>query len=395
MPGAVIARSEHEPPPGPGIRHPGRTSGSDLAIFGQDGGVRATVIREFGAPPQVEQVPDPAPPPDGVVLRVAANGVCRSDWHAWSGHDPDIVLPHVPGHELAGTVEAVGPLVTRWRPGDRVTVPFVLGCGACPQCAAGQPQVCADQWQPGFTGWGSMAELVALPRADLNLVRVPEALGFDAAASLGCRFATSYRAVVDQARIRPGEWLAVHGCGGVGLSAVMIAVAAGAQVVAVDVNPKALALARELGADHVVLAGRGPEAEGGGPDDTVPAVLELTGGGAHASIEAVGDTASCVDSIRCLRTQGRHVQVGLMLGEHALPAVPMALLHARELTLVGSHGMAAWEYPRLLDQVAAGRLDPARLVTRWLTLTEATAWLPRMTDPDQPAGMAVVTDLTR
>lgn len=354
--------------------------------------MRAAVIRAFGTPPQVEQVPDPAPPPDGVVLRVGATGVCRSDWHALAGHDPDITLPHVPGHELAGTVEAVGAEVTRWRPGDRVTVPFVLGCGGCAECAAGHPQVCLDQWQPGFTGWGSFAERVALPRADRNLVALPDALGFDAAASLGCRFATSYRAVIDQARLRPGEWLAVHGCGGVGLSAVMVAVAAGAQVVAVDTNPAALALARELGADHVVLAGSAPAAEGGGHDDTVAAVVELTGGGAHASVDAVGSTTSAVASIRCLRTRGRHVQVGLMVGEHAHPAVPLGLLHARELTLVGSHGMAAWEYPRLLDQVAAGRLDPARLVTRRLTLTEATAWLPRMTDPGQPSGMAVITD---
>jgi alcohol dehydrogenase len=354
--------------------------------------VRAAVFRAFGGPLAVEQVNDPEPPPDGVVVRVEANGLCRSDWHAWAGHDPDIRLPHVPGHELAGVVVATGPGVTHWREGARVTSPFVLGCGRCPRCAAGQQQVCDDQYQPGFHGWGSLAEFVPLPRADANLVALPDGLRFDAAASLGCRFATSFRAVVDQARIRPGQWLAVHGCGGVGLSAVMIAAAAGAQVIAVDVDADALALAREVGADHVVLA---PTTGPGQPsrDDVVPAILDLTGGGADASIDAVGSTASCVDSIRCLRTHGRHVQVGLMVGDHATPAIPIGLLHAREITLVGSHGMAAWQYPRMLDQVAAGRLDPGRLVTSRLSLTEAARWLPRMADPGRRAGMAVVTDL--
>ena len=159
-------------------------------------------------------------------MRVKATGVCRSDWHGWVGHDKDITLPHVPGHELAGVVEAVGRDVRKWKRGDRVTVPFVCGCGECPQCQAGHQQVCDHQFQPGFTHWGSFAEFVSIHRADLNLVALPESLAFDTAASLGCRFATSFRAVVDQGRTSAGQWVAVHGCGGVGLSAVMIANAA-------------------------------------------------------------------------------------------------------------------------------------------------------------------------
>src|SRR4051812_16501824 len=197
--------------------------------------------------PRVATVPDPAPGEHGAVVRVQATGRCRSDWHGWMGHDPDIVrFPHVPGHELAGVVEAVGARVGRWQPGDRVTVPFVCACGTCEQCAAGQHQVCDRQTQPGFTHWGSFAELVALDWADVNLVPLPDAVGFDAAAGLGCRFATAYRAVLQVGRLAPGEWVAVHGCGGVGLSAVMIAVAAGARVVAVDLSDDALALARSL-----------------------------------------------------------------------------------------------------------------------------------------------------
>jgi len=347
--------------------------------------MRAVLFRTFGEPLDVETVPDPAPPADGVVLRVEATGVCRSDWHAWLGHDPDVALPHVPGHELAGVVEAVGPLVTRWRVGDRVTVPFVLGCGNCPRCADGQQHVCDHQFQPGFTAWGSFAEYVALPRADANLIALPHTMGFAEAASLGCRFATSFRAVVDQAQVQPGQWLAVHGCGGVGLSAVMIATAMGVGTIAVDIADDALALAKACGATITVDARN---------TDPVAAIHEVTGGGAHASIDAVGTSATCIASIRSLRTQGRHVQVGLMLAEHATPPVPMALLHSREIVLIGSHGMPAHAYPRLLALVAAGRVAPGALVTSQLTLSEGAHHLSRMGD-FPGSGMAVITDLSR
>lgn len=345
--------------------------------------MRAVHFEQFGERLAVSAVADPAPPDDGVVLRVEATGVCRSDWHAWLGHDPDVSLPHVPGHELAGVVVAVGPRVTRWREGDRVTVPFVLGCGACPRCATGQQHVCDDQFQPGFTAWGSFAEYVALPRADANLIGLPESMGFADAASLGCRFATSFRAVVDQARLEPGQVLAVHGCGGVGLSAVMIASAMGADVIAIDIDDDALALARRFGASHVVNARS---------SDAVAAVHDLAGGGAHASIDAVGTSTTCIASIRSLRTQGRHIQVGLMLADDATPPVPMTLLHSREIELIGSHGMPAHAYPRLLSMVAAGRVDPGALVTARLTLTEGAEHLMRMSE-FPGTGMAVITDL--
>jgi D-arabinose 1-dehydrogenase-like Zn-dependent alcohol dehydrogenase len=323
--------------------------------------VRALVFDSFGGPLEVQEVPAPDPAPGGVVVRVAASGICRSDWHAWQGHDRDVVLPHVPGHELAGTVAAVGDGVRLWRAGDRVTVPFVNACGRCAQCAAGQHQVCARQTQPGFTHWGSLAEFVALDAADVNLVAVPEALDLGTAAALGCRYATAFRAVAHVGRVRPGEWLAVHGCGGVGLSAVQIAAAAGARVVAVDVAPGALHLARELGAEHTVDGGT----------DVPAAIAELTGGGAHVSLDALGSPVTCVNSIRSLRPRGRHVQVGLLPPEQGRAEVPMERVIALELQVLGSHGMAAHDYPELLGLIAAGRLDPRRLVTRELTLDDA------------------------
>ena len=327
-------------------------------------------------------MPEPLCPDDGVVVEVAATGVCRSDWHAWKGHDP-VALPHVPGHELAGTVVEVGPDVRGWRTGQRVTVPFVCGCGRCEYCAAGEQQVCPWQTQPGFTGPGSFAERVALHAADTNLVELPDAVGFVAAASLGCRFATAYRALTAHGRLSEGRWLAVHGCGGVGMSAVMIGVALGARVVAVDVSERALRRARELGAHEAV------DARGAG--DVAAAVREVTGGGAHVSLDALGSPATAVASVRSLRRRGRHVQVGLLLGDAATPPLPMDLVVAQELEVYGSHGMAAHEYPPLLRLVADGVLRPEQLVSRVLGLADAGSALAAMDDPSAGAeGMTVL-----
>ncbi|MGV9627652.1 zinc-dependent alcohol dehydrogenase family protein [Streptomyces sp. NPDC003487] len=344
--------------------------------------MRAVVFERFGEPAEVRQVPDPAPGEHGVVVRVAATGLCRSDWHGWQGHDPDITLPHVPGHELVGVVEAVGAGVTGWRPGDRVTVPFVCACGRCPACAAGDQQVCERQTQPGFTHWGSFAEYVALDHADVNLVAVPEEMSFATAASLGCRFATAFRAVVQQGRLAAGEWVAVHGCGGVGLSAVMIAAAAGARVVAVDVSPRALELARSFGAAECVDAASVP--------DTAAAVRELTGGGAHLSLDALGSPVTCAASVHSLRRRGRHVQVGLLPSADGTTPVPLARAIALELELLGSHGMAAHTYPAMLELVRAGTLRPDLLVTSTIPLADAPAALAAM-GTAAGAGVTVIT----
>ncbi|MCZ7438680.1 alcohol dehydrogenase catalytic domain-containing protein [Micromonospora sp. WMMC241] len=346
--------------------------------------MRAVVFDEFGAWPEVRLVADPTPAPDGVVLRVGATGLCRSDWHGWQGHDPDIRLPHVPGHEFAGVVAAVGADVRGWRPGDRVTAPFVCACGRCPSCLAGDQQVCERQTQPGFTGWGSFAEYVAVRHADVNLVRLPDAVDDATAAALGCRFATAFRAVVAQGRVAAGEWVAVHGCGGVGLSAVMVAAASGARVVAVDVAPAALELARRSGA-AVCLDG----STLGGPAEVAAAVREATGGGAHLSLDALGSHATCVASIEGLRRRGRHVQVGLLPAARGRPALPMELVIAYELELRGSHGMPAHAYPELLRLVTAGVLRPGELVTGTVGLAGAPAALATMDRPTT-GGMRLV-----
>ncbi|KIC12023.1 alcohol dehydrogenase [Leisingera sp. ANG-M1] len=344
--------------------------------------MKAVLYESFGQAPQVKTVADPAPEPHGVVIKVEATGVCRSDWHGWMGHDPDITLPHVPGHELAGTVMAAGKDVKKWKAGDRVTVPFVGGCGACPECHAGHQQVCHSQFQPGFTHWGSFAEYVSIHQADLNLVALPEDMGFATAASLGCRFATSFRAVADQGRVSGGQWVAVHGCGGVGLSAVMIANALGANVIAIDIAEDKLALARDLGAVAAVNSST--------VADVAEAVREISRGGADVSLDALGHPQTCFNSVNCLRKRGKHVQVGLMLADHSTPQVPMARVIADELEILGSHGMQAHRYGAMLDMVQSGKLAPERLVGQEISLEQSVAALTEM-DRFQALGATVIT----
>jgi D-arabinose 1-dehydrogenase-like Zn-dependent alcohol dehydrogenase len=302
--------------------------------------------------------------------------LCRSDWHGWQGHDADITLPHVPGHEIAGTIAEVGAEVEGWSVGERVTVPFVCACGRCEQCRAGNHQVCLNQEQPGFTYWGSFAEYVAVRYAEVNLVRLPDELSFEAAASLGCRFATAYRGIRQVGRVTPGEWLVVFGCGGVGLSAVMVAAALGAQVIAVDTNPAALELASEHGALVTLL----------GTDDVSSRIAEITDGGAHVTVDALGAASVVQAALRSLRPGGRHVQIGLLPGTVSLD---LSMLAGRELQWLGSHGMAAHHYPELLDLVSSGTVRPAELVTRVIGLDEVPAALAAMSGAS-PIGVTVI-----
>ncbi|MEM6431599.1 MAG: alcohol dehydrogenase catalytic domain-containing protein, partial [Deinococcota bacterium] len=271
--------------------------------------MKAAIYKAFRQPLSLQTLADPVPPERGVVIQVKATGLCRSDWHGWMGHDPDVSVPHVPGHEFAGVVVTTGDQVTRWQVGDRVTLPFVCGCGTCSECASGNHQVCDNQIQPGVTCWGAFAEYVAVDYADVNLVRLPDNMAFTTAASLGCRFVTAFRAIVDQGKVSAGQWVAVHGCGGVGLSAIMIANALGANVVAVDIHEGALELATSLGAVATVNALT--------KDDVVQNVTDITEGGAHVSVDALGSAVTCFNSVANLRKRGKHIQVGLMVAGNA------------------------------------------------------------------------------
>jgi alcohol dehydrogenase len=332
--------------------------------------MKAAVYREFKGPIIIETVADPIASDKGVVIRVEATGLCRSDWHGWMGHDADICLPHVPGHELAGIIESIGKEVQLWKVGDRVTLPFVCGCGSCLPCSTGNHQICDHQFQPGFTRWGSFAEYVAIEFADVNLVQLPDEIDFVTAASLGCRFATSFRAVAHQGNVSAGQWLVVHGCGGVGLSAIMIANAMGANVIAVDINEDTLDFAKSIGAVHTINATL--------IDDVVENIKDLTKGGAHVSIDAFGSPITCFNSVANLRKQGKHIQVGLMSAGHHQTKIPMDKVIANELEILGSHGMQAYKYEEMLAMIKSGKLQLEKLIGKKISLEESLSALPEM-----------------
>jgi D-arabinose 1-dehydrogenase-like Zn-dependent alcohol dehydrogenase len=336
--------------------------------------MRAAVMEGVRQPLVVKEMPDPAPPPNGALVRVEANGICRTDWHLWTGDwtwvGIALPMPHVLGHEFCGVVEEVGPEVQRVRKGDRVLVPFSSGDGTCEWCRSGHQNVCDSLLTPGVAYWGGYGRYSAVPFADVNLVPLPEAVGFVDAASMGCRYMTAFHGLVDQAQVRPGEWLAVHGCGGVGLSAVQIGTALGASVIAVDVDARKLDAARAEGAIATVDAAK---------DDPAAAIMQLTGGGAHVSVDALGIAATCRASVMSLRKRGRHLQIGLTsAAEKGEIALPIDIMVLKELSVVGTLGMQAPRYPAMLQMVEAGRLRPGALVHERIGLENAGGVLESM-----------------
>ena len=341
--------------------------------------MRAAVLQDYNEPLAIADVPHPACPRDGVVLRVMACGVCRSDWHGWVGEHPKVKPGQIGGHEYCGEVVEAGPDAT-FAVGDVVVAPFILSCGTCPQCRSGASNTCLDQRLPGFVEPGAFAEYVAVPR-DHNLARLPEGMSPTVAAALGCRVTTAWHALTDRAALAGGEWLAVHGTGGIGLSAALLGKALGARVVAVDVVQEKLDHARSLGIDAAVMAG----------ERTAEAIREVTGGGAHVSVEALGIPATVNASLECLRPLGRHVQVGLPTGHTARMEVNMSAVYQGNLALFGTRGMPAHRYPSLFALIGSGAVDMAPLIAREVALSDVSAELAAFNGPTPP-GVAVVTD---
>lgn len=332
--------------------------------------MKGIMYETFGGPLMMRDLPFPKCTNDGIVIKVKATGLCRSDWHGWMGHDKDITLPHVPGHELAGEIVEIGINVKNHALGDRVTVPFVGGCGKCDQCQNNNHQICDNQFQPGFTHWGSFAEYVSIHYADVNVVTLPQELSYERAASLGCRFATSFRGVVDQGKIKENQWVAVHGCGGVGLSAIMIAKAFGARVIAVDVNEVALHYAEKLGAEHLINVHQSPT--------VVESIMDITGGGCHVSVDAIGHPDILFNSVSSLRKQGKHIQIGIMSPVQKNANIPTDLIIAKELEILGSHGMQAFRYQEMIDMIISGKLQPEKLISKVIPLEAVIDELPGM-----------------
>lgn len=354
--------------------------------------MRAAQITAFRRPLQVAEVPVEAPRPDGAVVRVEASGVCRSDWHFWNQDlgwvGFNLPLPANTGHEVGGVVEEVGRDVRTIKVGDRVTIPFHEADGTCPECRAGYQNLCDHMLVAGVHRTGGWAQYVTVTAADLNCIRLPEGVDSLSAAALGCRYMTAYRAVIDRGRVQPGQWLAVHGCGGVGLSAVQIAAAADAMVVAVDVDDRKLAKARDEGAAATI------NVRGLTPEQVGQAVKDATGGGAHVSLDALGRAFTFHQSIQSLRKRGRHVQAGITSQEErGQVAIPVDMLVMMEWEVVGSLGNPHPKYAELLALVARQKLRPARLVTREIALDDVNDTLERMTRFDT-VGFEVITRFT-
>ncbi|HZP45983.1 MAG TPA: zinc-binding dehydrogenase [Candidatus Binataceae bacterium] len=323
--------------------------------------MKAMVMEEVGKPMVVKDWPQPECPADGAIVRVEASGICRSDWHLWQGDWGWIGfrprLPTILGHEFAGVIEEVGKDVKTVKPGARVVVPLAQGCGTCGDCRTGHSNQCMSQGMTGYAQYG------VLHHADFNFAPLPEKIDFVEASSMGCRYVTAFHAILDQGQVRSDESVVVYGCGGVGLSAVQIATALGARVIAVDLDDRKLELAKKVGASDVV---------NGKKTDPVKAVLDLTRGGADVSVDALGIAATCRNSILSLRKRGRHIQIGLTTqGEKGEVALPIDQVVFKELQIVGSLAIQSFRYPALLDMVERGRLAPRELITETIPLEKA------------------------
>jgi alcohol dehydrogenase len=345
--------------------------------------MRAAVVREFNEDLSIETVPDPECPDSGVVLEVAACGVCRSDYHGWVGKHPKVTNGSILGHEYCGTVVEVGKNAHH-KVGDRLIAPFILACGRCPACDTGVSNTCANQIVPGFGEPGAYAEYVAVP-FDHNLVHLPDTMTPALAAGLGCRVTTAWHALTDRANVRAGEWVAIHGTGGIGLSALLLAKMLGAQVVVVDIVDEKLEHAKQHGADAAVNAAK---------TDSAEAIWDITGGGAHVSIEALGVEATTNASIECLGILGRHVQVGMPAGHDGFMSVNMRGIYTKQLSFFGTRGMPSWKYPSLLGMIERGDVDINPMVAREIGLSDASVELRAMNGPTSP-GTAVITDMSR
>ena len=367
--------------------------------------IRAAVLERTGAPLEVHEL-ELAPPGAGEVLvRLHASGVCHSDLNAIDG-TAETRCPAVLGHEGAGVVEAVGPGVRRVAVGDHVALSWAPSCGECAECLRDLPQLCSTAWPAMGTGGlmdgttrlsrggkpvyhysflSTFAEACVVP--ERSCVPIPRDVPFAIAALVGCAVTTGVGAVWRTAGVRPGDRVAVIGCGGVGLSALIAAVAVGAEpVVAVDATASKLDVARELGATGGVLWAGSPEA-------TAEAIREVSGGGVDYAIEATGRPEAMLAAFLSTRPRGAAVLIGIPREDAVLPlpAVTIPRLERRVLGSIYGSSRPERDFPQTLELYRSGRLPLDRLVSHKLPLDEVGRAFELMRSGE---ALRVVLDLT-
>ncbi len=323
--------------------------------------MRAAVLSAPGRL-ELQDVPQPEPSPGEVLVRVAACGICHTDLHYIDHGVPTFKTPVILGHEVSGTIAGVGSGVTRFKEGDRVLLPAVLTCGACAYCRKGRENICEQMKMLGNHVDGAYAEYLVAPATDCFLL--PREIPLAEACLIGDALSTPYHAVKHRAKVRPGENVAIFGCGGVGINAVQFAALAGAHVIAVDIDDRKLALARQLGA-HDTLNSRSVER-------VDKELKKRTGGGVDVALEVIGKPAVIQAAYDSLGRGGRLCVVGYC-------AEPAPLAFSRmmffELEVRGSLGCRPGDYPELIELVRGGRVQLLPLVTARYSLDDIFAGL--------------------
>jgi len=312
--------------------------------------VKAIRLVEIGKPLQLRQVPMPTVAGADVLVRIKAAGICHSDVHYRAGVSPVRQLPVTLGHEIAGVVEQVGPLVNNVQVGDRVCLHYLVTCGGCDDCIAGREQFCPQGLMLGKHRDGGYAEYIAVP--ERNVLPLPEEIPFEQGAILMCSSATSFHAL-RKARLQGGETVAVFGAGGLGMSAIQLAKALGAlDVYAVDVHEGRLGLASNYGAIAVNATQCDPVLE----------IRRLTGRrGVDVALELAGLPETMEQAVQSLGVFGRAVMVGIS-------GKPMAIdtyrqLIGKEAKVIGCNDHLLHELPLLIEFARRGVLDLSEVVT--------------------------------
>ncbi|HEX6303097.1 MAG TPA: zinc-binding dehydrogenase [Anaerolineales bacterium] len=320
--------------------------------------MKAAVFYGPDQPLKVEEVPDPTPGPEEVLVKVAGCGVCHTDLHYIDHGVPTFKQPPlILGHETSGTIAGIGSSVGGWQEGDRVLLPAVYGCGQCAMCRTGRENVCERMVMFGNNVDGGYAEYILAPAKDV--LALPEEIPLVAGAIIADAVTTPFHAVVNRGRVRPGDRVVVFGCGGIGLNVVQIAAALGASVIAVDIIDEKLQWAQRLGAEKTLNSKEYERVD--------KEIRKLTGGGADIGFEAIGNPTTQAQTFASLRTGGRFVMVGYSAEKMSLDA---GRVMYREMEIIGSLGCRAVDYPRVLDLARLGKIKVEELVTATYPLDE-------------------------